>query len=69
MAKTEINYEQERLLLEERKIKALEKLASAVDSLTLWFEEIDKDGWNERTQYYLSEFKKLVPEDEPTEEA
>lgn len=31
MAKTEINYEQERLLLEERKIKALEKLASAVD--------------------------------------
>jgi hypothetical protein len=64
MAKTEINYEQERLLLEERKIKALEKLASAVDSLTLWFEEIDKGAWDERAQWYLSEFHKgIVGED------
>jgi|DEB0MinimDraft_4_1074332.scaffolds.fasta_scaffold371279_2 hypothetical protein len=58
MAKTEINYEQERLLLEERKIKALEKLASAVDSLTLWFEEIEKGEWDERAQWYLAEFLK-----------
>ena len=58
MAKTEINYEQERLLLEERKIKALEKLASTVDSLTLWFEEIDKSEWDERAQWYLAEFLK-----------
>jgi hypothetical protein len=58
MAKTEINYEQERLLLEERKIKALEKLASTVDSLTLWFEEIDKSEWDERGQWYLAEFLK-----------
>jgi len=58
MAKTEINYEQERLLLEERKIKALEKLASAVDSLTLWFEELDKSEWDERAQWYLAEFLK-----------
>jgi len=64
MAKTEINYEQERLLLEERKIKALEKIASAVDALTLWFEEIDKGAWDERGQWYLSEFhKKFVGED------
>jgi hypothetical protein len=62
-------YEQQRLILEERKTKAVEKIARCLDALTLWFEEIDKDGWNERTQYYLSEFKKLVPEDEPTEEA
>ena len=44
--------------LEERKIKALEKLASAVDSLTLWFEEIDKSEWDERAQWYLAEFLK-----------
>ena len=63
MAKTEINYEQERLLLEERKIKALEKLASAVDSLTLLFEEVDKVAWDERAQWYLAEFhKKFVEE-------
>lgn len=62
------NYEQQRLILEERKTKAMEKIARCLDALTLWFEEIDKDGWNERAQYYLSEFKKLVPEDEPTEE-
>ena len=63
------NYKQERLILEERKTKAMEKIARCLDALTLWFEEIDKEGWNERAQYYLSEFKKLVPEDEPTEEA
>tara|TARA_B100000902_G_C27272133_1_gene896831 strand:+ start:462 stop:665 length:204 start_codon:yes stop_codon:yes gene_type:complete len=63
------SYEQQRLILEERKTKAVEKIARCLDALTLWFEEIDKDGWNERTQYYLSEFKKLVPEDEPTEES
>ena len=45
-------YEQQRLILEERKTKAVEKIARCLDALTLWFEEIDKDGWNERTQYY-----------------
>lgn len=61
-------YQQQRLILEERKTKAMEKIARCLDALTLWFEEIDKEGWNERAQYYLSEFKKMVPEDEPTEE-
>ena len=28
-------------ILEERKVKALEKIANSVDALTLWFEEID----------------------------
>ena len=59
------NYKAERLILEERKTKAMEKIARCLDVLTLWFEEIDKEGWDERAQYYLSEFKKLVPEDEP----
>ena len=63
------NYKAERLILEERKTKAMEKIARCLDALTLWFEEIDKEGWNERAQYYLSEFKKLVPEDERREEA
>ena len=50
--------------LEDRKVKALEKIASCLDSLTLWFEEIDKDEWGERVEFYLAEFHKLVPEEE-----
>lgn len=48
--------ELDQLLLEERKVKALEKIAITLDGLTLWFEEIDKEEWNERIQYYLAEF-------------
>jgi hypothetical protein len=59
MAKTEINYEQENLILQERKIKALEKIASTIDSLTIWFEEVDKDAWDQRLQWYLAEFLKI----------
>jgi len=59
MAKSEINYEQENLILQERKIKALEKIASTIDSLTIWFEEVDKDGWDQRMQWYLAEFLKI----------
>jgi len=42
--------------LEIRKVKALEKIANSLDALTIWFEEVDKDEWSERVQYYLSEF-------------
>lgn len=42
--------------LELRKVKALEKIANSLDALTIWFEEIDKDEWSNRTQYYLAEF-------------
>lgn len=42
--------------LELRKVKALEKIANSLDSLTIWFEEIDKEEWSERLQYYLAEF-------------
>lgn len=58
------------LELEERKVAALEKIADAVkplgtianslDVLSLWFEEIDKDEWGDRTQFYLAEFMKVA---------
>ena len=44
------------LELEDRKVRALEKIALSIDTLTLWFEEIDKEDWNNRLQYYLNEF-------------
>jgi hypothetical protein len=54
----------ELLLLETRKVKALEKIANSLDALTVWFEEIDKEEWGERIQWYLAEFhKKVVKED------
>jgi hypothetical protein len=58
MAKVE--KDKEELLLETRKVKALEKIANSLDALTIWFEEIDKEEWSERVQYYLSEFHKAV---------
>jgi hypothetical protein len=54
---------EEELLLEQRKVKALEKIGNSLDALTVWFEEIDKDDWSSRIQYYLSEFHKLVPKE------
>jgi hypothetical protein len=48
--------EQEILLLETRKVKALEKIANSLDALTIWFEEIEKDEWSERLQWYLYEW-------------
>ena len=44
--------------LEIRKVKALEKIANSLDSLTIWFEEINKDEWSDRVQFYLAEWKK-----------
>lgn len=46
--------------IEERKVKALEKIADSLDSLTLWFEEVDKEEWGDRVQYYLGEFHTLL---------
>lgn len=54
----------EELELETRKVRALEKIATSLDSLTLWFEEIDKEDWDNRIQFYLTEFHKMVPEDD-----
>ena len=51
---------EEEILLEQRKVKALEKIANAVDSLTVWFEEIEKDEWSNRIQYYMAEYLKSI---------
>ena len=65
VTKEEVQPQQnELLLLEQKKVKALEKIANSLDALTFWFEEIDKDDWSSRIQYYLSEFHKLVPKEE-----
>lgn len=53
------------LELEEKKVKALEKIANSLDALTLWFEEINKDDWSQRIQWYLAEFHtKFVKDDD-----
>jgi hypothetical protein len=62
--KTETNTQQDDLLLlEQRKVKALEKIANSMDALTIWFEEIDKEEWSQRIQFYLSEFHTKVVKD------
>ena len=52
--------EKESLLLEERKVKALEKIAASTDALALWFEEKDFSQWDERLQFYLHEFMNVA---------
>ena len=47
---------EEEQILETRKVKALEKIANSLDALTIWFEEVDKDEWSARIQYYLAEY-------------
>lgn len=44
-------------ILEERKVKALEKIANSIDALTIWFEEIDKEEWGPRIEWYMSLWK------------
>ena len=56
----ELNEEQ--LLLETRKVKALEKIANSLDALTVWFEEINKKEWGERIAFYLYEFYNMAKE-------
>ena len=48
-----MSQEIEKQLLEERKVKALEKIATSIDALTLWFEEVDKEEWGSRIEWYL----------------
>lgn len=48
------------LELEDRKVRALEKIALSLDTLTLWFEEIDKEDWDNRLQFYLNEFHRNI---------
>jgi hypothetical protein len=57
---------EEQLKLEERKVKALEKIGNSLDALTIWFEEINKDEWSDRIQYYLTEFYNIAKPKDPT---
>mgnify|MGYP003343037868 CR=1 FL=1 len=52
--------ELEIVVLETRKVKALEKIANSLDALTVWFEEIDKKDWGERIAWYLYEFHNIA---------
>lgn len=49
-------------ILEERKVKALEKIANSMDALTVWFEEVDKTEWGPRIEWYLAEWHKNMIE-------
>jgi hypothetical protein len=57
---------EEEQILETRKVKALEKIANSLDALTIWFEEVDKQEWSERIQYYLAEFHTASKPKDPT---
>ena len=50
-------------LLEMRKVKALEKIGNSLDALTIWFEEVDKEEWSERIQFYLAKWLELTEKD------
>ena len=55
------------LVLETRKVKAIERIANSLETLTMWFDDINKDEWSERIQYYLSEFH-TAAQSKPTNE-
>jgi len=61
---TPISQPSDAFLLEQRKVKALEKIGNSLDALTIWFEEIDKEDWSNRLQYYLSEWHKSITTNE-----
>ena len=66
MAKTATD--EHMVMLEERKVKALEKIANVLDALTIWFEDVDKAEWSERLQWYLFEFHNKIVGTENKEE-
>lgn len=43
--------------LELRKVRALEKIGRSLEGLQIWFEDIDKEDWSARIQWYLSLLK------------
>lgn len=51
----------EELILEERKVKALERISQSLSIISNWIDEVDKDEWGKRIEWYLAEFHgKLV---------
>ncbi len=63
---TQKERDEELFKLEQRKVKALEKIGNSLDALTIWFEEIDKKEWSDRIQYYLSEWHDTIKPKDPT---
>ena len=61
--------DKERLELETRKVKALEKIGTCMDALTMWFEEIDKDTWGPRLEWYLDLIRRKYLKDVAEETA
>jgi hypothetical protein len=55
---------EEQFELEKKKVKALEKIGNSLDALTVWFEEIDKEEWSNRIQYYLAEWHNTAKKNE-----
>jgi hypothetical protein len=55
-----IEDEVKKIVLEERKVRSLEKISNISSALTIWFEEINKDEWGKRNEWYLSKFKELI---------
>ena len=68
MSTSKIQKEDPLLKLEERKVKALEKISNSLDALSIWFEEIDKQEWSDRIQFYLSEFHGIAKPKDSTDE-
>jgi hypothetical protein len=52
--------EVKKMVLEERKVRSLEKISNVLSALTIWFEEIKKDEWGKRNEWYLSKFKEIM---------
>ncbi len=46
--------------LEERKVRALEDIASSLRDLNDWMFEIDKSAWGTRVEWYLHEFHTIL---------
>jgi hypothetical protein len=46
--------------LEERKVKALESIATTLEDLNDWVYSIESDIWSERIEWYLNEFYQLA---------
>lgn len=63
---TKAEKEKEELLLETRKVKALEKIANSLDDLSTWFSDVDKDEWSDRIQFYLAEWHNTIKPKDPT---
>lgn len=66
MAESKKSAREDQLLeLEIRKVKALEKISDSLEDISLWLEDVDKEDWSDRIQYYLTEFHKAIKPKNP----